>query len=177
MTAHAALRAATRDAHDQLDSHFSGYDLADPGDYGRFLTAHAAAFLPIEEALDRAGAARLVADWPTHRRRDALVADLADLGLTVPAPVAAPAYANDDALLGGLYVLEGSRLGGAVLKRAVGDTLPHRFLSAPQESGRWRRFIATLDQFLYSGASLSRAGDAAKATFACFEQAVTVPRP
>jgi heme oxygenase len=176
LSAHAALKAATRKAHDQLDAHFSGYDLAEPGDYARFLTAHAAAFLPIEDALDRAGAARLLADWPTHRRRDALVADLDEMGLAIPVPVGPPPYADDEALLGGLYVIEGSRLGGAVLTRAVGDGLPRRFLSAPQEKGRWRRFIATLDQFLYPGRSLSRAGDAALATFACFEQAIMVTR-
>ena len=35
------LKAATLAVHDSLDSMFSRFDLADPGDYRRFLEAHA----------------------------------------------------------------------------------------------------------------------------------------
>jgi heme oxygenase len=174
LSAHAALRAATRAAHDQLDAHFSTYDLGDRDNYGRFLTSHAAAFVPIEAALTGAGAGRLVDDWPGHRRSNALLADLADLGLAPPPPVAPPAYDDDDHILGGLYVIEGSRLGGQMLQRLVADDLPRRFLSAPQAKGRWRGLTATLDQRLQSPASLSRSVEAALATFSSFHKAVTV---
>lgn len=174
MTAHAALREATRDAHDRLDAHFSRYDLANPADYRDFLSAHAAAYISVEQALEEAGAERLVDDWPSHRRAGALIADLTDLGREEPEAVAAPSFDDDAAVLGGLYVLEGSRLGGAVLKRTVGDGLPKRFLAAPQASGRWRRFVARLDRSLDTDESQLRAQTAALATFACFEQAAMV---
>lgn len=174
MSAHAALRAATRAAHDQLDAHFSSYDLGNRDDYSRFLTSHAAAFVPIETALTGAGAARLVDDWPGHRRSNALLADLADLGLVPPEPVAPPQFEDDDQILGGLYVIEGSRLGGQVLQRSVAAGLPRRFLAAPQGKGRWRALTATLNQRLQTPSSLSRAADAALATFSSFQRAVTV---
>ena len=45
MTAHEGLRAATRAAHDRLDSMFETFALTDRTDYGQFLVAHAAALI------------------------------------------------------------------------------------------------------------------------------------
>ena len=51
MSAHAALRAATADAHERVDGLFSRFDISDPIGYRRFLTAQAVAYLPGEAAL------------------------------------------------------------------------------------------------------------------------------
>ena len=56
MSARAALKRATADAHERVDLLFSGLKLEDPRDYRRFLVAQAAAHLPVEQALDDAGA-------------------------------------------------------------------------------------------------------------------------
>lgn len=172
MSAHAFLKSATRADHDALDAHFSGLNLADDGDYALFLTAHAAAFLPTEQALAEAGADTL-AEWSELRRSDALKEDLAVLGLATPQPMAAPDYASHAAMLGGAYVLEGSRLGGKLLRRQLRPDQPSNFLSPPK-SLAWRDFIAHLEQMLSSTVDRQVAANAAQATFACFAEAARV---
>jgi heme oxygenase len=162
------LRAATAPAHERLDSLYSRLDLARAADYARFLTGHAAAFLPIEAALVKAGADNLIPGWSDDRRGAALQADLAALGLALPAPHSAPVFASDAAVLGGLYVLEGSRLGGAVLARSVPAGAPNAFLK-PSPASTWRAFTALLDARLASAAALDEAAAAASAVFGVFE--------
>lgn len=162
-----ALRSATAEAHARLDALFSTFDLTNPVDYGRFLQAQAGAFAPMEDALDAAGAALVVPDWPARRRAPALSADLASLGLPHPAPVAAPALRSEAAILGALYVLEGSRLGGALLVRTVPEGLPKTFLT-PGNPAAWRAFVTLLDERLSSRADLDTASAAAAAAFSAF---------
>lgn len=170
MSAHQQLRTATRAAHDRVDALFSSLSLGQRGDYARFLLAQAAAFLPAEGALSDAGAAALIPDWDAMRRAPALRADLEALGLSVPAPVGAIAYSGPAEVLGGAYVLEGSRLGGAMLRRAVGEDLPRQFLDSVQPPGRWRAFVARLDRELYDSASIVAATGSATRTFNLFER-------
>ena len=169
MSAHAQLRAATRDAHDRVDALFASLDLADRDDYAAFLAAQARAYLPLEEALTAAGAANHVEDWDATRRGQLLLSDLTDLGVAKPDPVAPPPLNDDAELIGALYVLEGSRLGGAMLRKSVPDTLPSRFLSARPPSGHWKRVIALLERKLYSSARLEAATAGALRAFALFE--------
>ena len=63
MKARAFLRAQTADAHARVDAAFSRFDLASQEGYADFLAAQAAAFLPVEQALDEAGAEDLIADF------------------------------------------------------------------------------------------------------------------
>lgn len=169
MSAHAQLRAATRDAHDRVDVRFASLDLADRADYAAFLTAQARAYLPLEKALTDAGAAAHVEDWAETRRGALLLADLADLGVDPPETRAPPSFGNDAELIGALYVLEGSRLGGAMLRQSVPDSLPSRFLSARPPGGHWKRIIATLERNLYSDARIEAATNGASRAFALFE--------
>jgi heme oxygenase (biliverdin-IX-beta and delta-forming) len=76
---HKALRAGTAEAHDRVDTAFAAFDLADRESYAAFLQAHAEVLLPLEEALDAAGAEALVPDWPDRKRGALLVEDLAFL--------------------------------------------------------------------------------------------------
>jgi heme oxygenase len=150
---------------------FETFALTDRTDYGQFLVAHAAALIPIEESLERAGASRLFQDWTDRRRSRLLLQDLAGLDLPVPDIDQAPSYASDAEAIGGLYVLEGSRLGAAVLVRRVGDHLPRAFLGAKSGPGDWRRFLAGLEQKLETDVQRSQAERAALATFHCFDKA------
>ncbi|WP_037502581.1 biliverdin-producing heme oxygenase [Sphingomonas jaspsi] len=171
MSARAYLRALTRDAHDRVDALFTDHDLSNPDHYRRFLTVQAAAYLPIEAALDAAGVHRLIDDWAERRRGDLLRADLANLGMDVPEPVLPPRLADDAAIAGAAYVLEGSRLGGALLKRQLLPDVPQQFLNAPAAHGAWAQFVAAVERILYSDVRQESAGKAAIATFACFEEA------
>lgn len=171
MTVRTQLRAATRTAHERVDAAFGIHDLTDRSAYARFLSAQAAALLPLEQSLTRAGAARMIETWDEHRRAPLLIEDLGALGVALPPPVAPTPITDDWELAGALYVLEGSRLGGAMLRRSVPAAFPSAFLSAAQAPGRWTRFAMSLHQLLDSPSRLDAAIATALATFACFEQA------
>lgn len=168
MNARFALKGATTEAHERLDRLYGRFDLTTLAGYGDFLLAHAPAYFAAEAALEAAGLADLAPGWSERRRADALRQDIAGLGLDVPAAAAAPTFANAAQALGGAYVLEGSRLGGAVLIRTVAPGLPTAFLM-PGNPGAWRAFLTLLEKRLSSNLSLADAISAAQAVFALFE--------
>ena len=165
------LRRATSEHHERVDTLFSRFDLSRADDYRQFLRAMATAFIPVEEALDRGGVGALIPDWSSRRRAGLLRKDLADAGAGAIEPLSAPLLAGPAALLGALYVIEGSRLGGAVLKRALPQDAPARFLSAPAEAGAWRQLVCLLDERLGAPEAFARASAAARAVFQLFEMA------
>ncbi|MBT2185967.1 biliverdin-producing heme oxygenase [Sphingobium sp. H33] len=164
----ARLRAATRACHDEVDTLFGRFDLSDRSSYARFLTAHAAALVPVE---DWVGATRLMPDW--RGRKEALWADLAALGRSLPhfEPLDWPRH--EAARWGAFYVLEGSRLGGAMLSRAVPEDLPRAYLSSVHAPGAWRGFLAALDEHAQAGGPDWEAAAIASAgrVFALYAQA------
>lgn len=136
----AELRLATRADHDAVDAAFGALDLADAADHARFLLAHARALTPVERHLSTRP------DLPPWRSRSAsLRADLAALGLAPPPPLPFAPPPHAAAGWGMLYVLEGSRLGNAVLLRAVPPGMPNSFMQARHEPGEWRRLLAAID--------------------------------
>jgi heme oxygenase len=128
--ARAALREATEAAHLRLHQLPAFHALAEgrldrPGYgalLGRLLGFHAAMERRLAEAppLDDFGIA--IAE---RRRSPLLRADLAWLGVPAPAAEAPlPPFPSAAAALGGLYVVEGSTLGGLHLARALDPLLP-----------------------------------------------------
>ena len=169
MSAASELRAGTRSEHDRVDALFGRLDLSSATDYGLFLRAMAAAYLPVEKALEEASIGLLVRDWRVRKRGDLLGRDLAELGLTEIQLLAAPCFGDVPAILGGIYVLEGSRLGGAFLKRSLPVAAPARFLGAPAEPGSWKRLLETIDANLTEAGDILRACEAARSVFRTFE--------
>lgn len=170
-SARTTLRDLTHDNHGIVDGLFSKFDLTQRNGYRLFLTAQAAAFLPAEAQLEAAGVGRIVPDWPERRRGPLLLADLADLGARPDAPVAAPPLPSDAAVLGALYVLEGSRLGGQLLRRNLPDGAPCRFLAAETAPGAWRALTQHIDKALPGEAEQADAVAAARAIFDNFATA------
>ena len=166
--ARAILRAATTSHHQRVDDTFSAYALSDPASYRSFLRAQARAHLPIEHALDAGGIVSIVPDWAARRRNAGLHLDLAELGLEVPLPVGTLALRGDAALLGALYVLEGSRLGGTLLRRSVAPGLPTRFL-AKVDPAAWHALLLLLDTELNTDERLGAAIEAAREVFDLFD--------
>ena len=166
------LREETAADHAAVDAIYSRFDLGDPRGYRAFLEAQYACFAPIEQALAVAGAGDLLADWPARRRARLLAADLADLGAgsLVPGPSSAR-LAGPAAALGAIYVLEGSRFGGALLARRLWTGAPARFLGGGTDPTAWRALLAVMDRHLSSDAALAAAVDAARAVFAAFAAA------
>lgn len=167
-SARSLLRVATAPDHERVDRAFGAFDLADRADYRAFLEAQAYAFLPIEAAIDAADPRHLLPDWPARRRGDRLRMDLAELGIVTPRTGDRPVVEGDADILGTIYVLEGSRLGGAMLARSVPAEVPQRFLDN-SSSKMWRDLIEMLDKHLVTGDQHSLAIDAARRTFAMFE--------
>lgn len=171
LSARLQLREGTRRDHDQVDAAYAGFDLSTTRGYGEFLSAQARAFLPMEAAVERAGAALLFDDWDARRRGDLLRADLAELGLAPADLLEAPAFPSAAAVLGAVYVLEGSRLGGAVLRRAIPPGAPMRFLGGDEHGPRWRALTQLLDERLTGAPDLDAAVAAARSVFQRFHDA------
>lgn len=171
MSARTALRNATAAQHERVDRLFSSFDLGRRDGYRHFLLAQAAAFLPAENALDAAGAGNVIADWPSRRRGELARADLVALETPLPAFATPPELHGTPGILGAIYVLEGSRLGGAVLKRRLPSALPSAFLGAPAPRGSWRKLLETLDECLTESTGIEEAIASAKEVFVMFEAA------
>lgn len=145
------LRAATADLHSAVDARFSGDFESDRESYVGFLTALARVVPALEAGLEAGGVESLLPDWPERRRAAALRNDLDELGATMPEakPVAPPH--GEAELLGMLYVLEGSRLGGKLLlRRALDNPDPAvraatRYLSHGADRDLWPRFLECLE--------------------------------
>jgi len=168
MKARFVLKSATEDFHRELDDRMSSFNLAEATDYRRFLQIHARAVPPIEAALAAGGLGDLIAGWSDGRRADAIQNDLKALGETMPVPSKPPSIDGIGELLGTAYVLEGSRLGGRMLRQQVGESLPTRFLGEEHSVSPWPALIAAMDEHLHSDAQLDEAKHAARRCFALY---------
>jgi heme oxygenase len=167
MSAALALRTRTRVLHDRVDAAFAALSLADEADYRRFLHAHALALPPAEAML--ATATDLPGWLP---RAPLLAADLADLGAGMPAALDFAAPRSAAAAWGVFYVVEGSRLGGAMLARQVGAGLPRRYLAAAHRTGEWKAQREAIDMAdAGTAAWIEQAVAGADACFALYARA------
>jgi heme oxygenase len=176
----AALRNILRDAtaadHARLDARLGALDLCTMAGYRRFLEINAAAVLPLEQSLLAAGVRELLPDWDDRSRTGALLADLARLR-GVPRRLDAPDLPDRFAMLGTLYVLEGSRLGAAYLLSTVrqcGDPSVSRntaFLGHGAGHPFWPEYLTILER--HAGELLDQDDlvDPARRAFDLFAQA------
>jgi len=170
------LRDATAADHRELDARFAGFDLSNHSGYRRFLEASAAALLPLEAALERAGVAGIFDDWAHRSRRAAIIADVGKLGGAIrPLPDVGPFTRHG--LLGALYVLEGSRLGAKFLLRMIARSADPQVSQATaylrHGAGQplWPRFLARLESEPVIPVDESEAVSGARRAFALFAEA------
>jgi heme oxygenase (biliverdin-IX-beta and delta-forming) len=173
------LRDSTAAEHARLDARLGALDLCTIDGYRRFLEINAAALLPLEQSLVLAGVRDVLPDWDDRARSEAILGDLARLGGS-PRPLDAPVLTDRFAVLGTLYVLEGSRLGAAYLLRAV------RQCSDPVISGNtaflghgagrpfWPGFLAMLESHAGDLADEAAIVAPARRAFALFEHAAAL---
>jgi heme oxygenase len=144
------LRDATSADHARLDARLGEFDLHSQVGYRRFLEINAAALLPLEAALVAGGVKRLLPDWDERARTAAIRADLAAMD-GAASPLHQPVLNGRFALLGTLYVLEGSRLGAAYLLKQVRQAADPAIAEATgflaHGAGRklWPSFLAVLE--------------------------------
>jgi heme oxygenase len=159
---HLALRAATREDHAFIDRLLLGFNLNRAEDYTSFLNIHLAAI------------SMLQADWRPRDREDfaqmicCLRADLSTLGHTTVVPfIPFGKSANPFEGLGIAYVLRGSRLGAAILRRSVRAALPTSYLNfVPHLS--WTAFLLELESIAEDSRARDEAARAACGAFKLF---------
>jgi heme oxygenase len=123
------LRQATRDLHHRLDQHPLLAPLVRKGlsiaSYGVALQALYEFNAPTEARIGEFISSNDIPfDYGSRRRIHALVADLSALGLAVPEiRWDGPGINSPGELVGCLYVMEGSALGGRVIFRQIADML------------------------------------------------------
>lgn len=177
-----ALRQGTGPCHKALEDRLPFFDERfDRCAYQRLMTAYYGFHAPLEQAL---GGFLPALDQPRRAKTPALALDLQNLGLTpaqidaLPLCSALPRITDQAQALGVTYVLEGSTLGGQVLKRAMAERLTlgaHNggaFLDVygAQTGSLWRAFLEILEQAPDSPADQARVAQAAIDTFTCFER-------
>lgn len=134
-TFHERLRRETRTAHDVVDHAMSGFDLREPGAYGRFLLRHA-------DALARLRLQMRAEDRPdVEEMARQIKADLRDLGVEHVAAASKPESLDS---FGVAYVLRGSRMGARVLLPRIGPGLPTRYMGFLPALA-WRDFLGALE--------------------------------
>lgn len=140
MTVRGALRAATRDEHTAIDRTMSRFDLTKSDEYRNFLNIHRSALRHLE------------GDWREEDRADFLaMTQCLDDDLTIPGspmptlPMLPRTPLNIGNRLGAAYVIRGSRLGSAILRRRVPSQFPAAYLNfVPTLS--WVQFLQELEQ-------------------------------
>jgi heme oxygenase len=175
------LRKRTRPLHNEIES---GIDLSlalsSRGRYRSLLEGYLGLYRPFERALAKASeAVRSLADWPAHAHVPLLERDILALGATpadlqtIPDAPGLPELNDSSAMLGALYVIEGSQLGGQIIFRDVQAKLQLDaasgaafFAGSGDHTGaHWKRFLAGLEEQVQQPES---AADAAVAMFHYF---------
>lgn len=169
------LRQASAVLHDQLEHAVGAHAPFESREsYGRFLQMQYLFQSELKGLYTDPELNQLFPDLASRCRADAALADLADLGLDVPAAVpGALANPNRATALTWIRVSEGSKLGAAILiKRAeamgLSETFGARHLAEP-EGGRmrgWKAFNAIFDALPFTPSEEADADRAAVDAFA-----------
>lgn len=172
---HSRLREATRAAHHALDHHPVLVPLVRGGlthqGYADALQALHSIYFPLENVLCTAAVAKGF-DYGGRLKHPALEADLKDLGRVPRATFPkVPPPKNAGALIGMLYTLEGSTLGGQVIQRILStgpcSRFPMRFFSGygGNTLAHWQEFL----EFAEMVCPVDEIEDACFAAVAVFE--------
>jgi heme oxygenase len=146
-----------------------------PG-YSRYLQATLLARSSVEVRLAANGVADLYPMWPSRQIRHLVEEDLADLEPTTPCHIREgnSSSMSPGAMLGALYVLEGSALGARVIARRVegigmGPTFGARHLAQQSaEPTAWPTFLELLEATTLTAVEDEDCVREAHATFQCF---------
>jgi heme oxygenase len=159
---HRALRAATRNDHASIDRMLLPFDLKKAEHYRIFLNIHCVAL----EALRKDWREQDCADFEQMLGR--VQADLRALGYAVNEP--APSLCMPMSPFHGLgvaYVIRGSRLGAAILRRGVAIDFPVSYLDfMPALS--WAEFLPQLECIAQDPNGTDEAVCASRSTFKIF---------
>jgi heme oxygenase len=184
----ARLREETADLHAGLERTLPlGCAVLGREEYARVLAAFRGFFATWESEALRHAPASLLPLVRERQRLPLLDADLAQLGEGTPSataldPAQLPDLGDPAQLLGSMYVLEGSRLGGQIIAKRVRDIVPGAraghasgpavaFFTGfgPETGRRWKSFCSVLEAFAITPSDAARMISAARATFLAFD--------
>ncbi|MES2907374.1 MAG: biliverdin-producing heme oxygenase [Pseudomonadota bacterium] len=168
------LRDNTAGSHRQLDARFSLLDLSLLEDYRSFLTASAAALIPLEHLLEASGVADIFPDWPQRSRRASLIKDCENMSAEISTFDLMRAHFSPDEMAGVVYVLEGSRLGAKLLLKQVQHSAAQNYLSHGVSEKLWPSFVDQLEALHVDRDEVARG---AKFAFSVFEKAAILHVP
>ncbi|QIG79071.1 biliverdin-producing heme oxygenase [Stakelama tenebrarum] len=173
------LKAQTHATHDRLDGSIMATGAFETREsYGWFVQVQWALHREVDALYDAQRLCELLPGLEARRRLTAIEADLADLGLTPPPVDASPVFDTDAPIdiptaLGWLYVVEGSNLGAALLRKkaaelGLSDSYGGRHLAPAAEgpAAHWRAFTEALDAIPLHPEDEARAAAGANAAFA-----------
>ena len=173
------LRMATGPSHARLDEAFGSLDLANEADLRRFLGAHAMALSPLFSTFHRFVESELALPCPDFPAM--LAADLATLGQPVSALIALDipqAVVPEEGAAGVCYVIAGSRLGNAVIRRdgyhGRNSGSPSRYMEDDTGLAVWKALVPWFAKQEFSAVEAAAIEGAALAAFTTFETAFTV---
>ncbi|GAB5350138.1 biliverdin-producing heme oxygenase [Alteriqipengyuania sp. 357] len=165
----ARLRAATHEQHQRLDTTLGRLDLADRGDYARFLKVQANARHGVEAWLGRYCPAK----WLPPSQAALLAADLSALGDKAgleDAPGFDLADQGPVAWLGAAWVLAGSSLGNRMMERELSARAPAGWPMAFLRDDAMPAYFKTLRPLLAQADPNPGAERIAAAVFAHFQR-------
>ncbi|MCH5490329.1 biliverdin-producing heme oxygenase [Pseudomonas syringae] len=149
------LSQITHAPHEQLDKAVKAHAPFDTlASYSRFVVAQYLFQKELQPLYSDPTLLTIISDLPARCRAEQARADLADLNMDLPLPVAGAVQKPSSAeALGWLFVSEGSKLGAAFLiKRAqalnLSDSFGARHLGEPAggRAAGWKAFVRTLDE-------------------------------
>ena len=175
------LKRETHATHDRLDqSIMEAASFSSLDGYRRFLRVQRGFHREIDSLYDDPRLAARLPDLTARRRLPLIEADLADLAdpdrrsnRAAVTPMQPLLHADVATALGWLYVVEGSNLGAALLRKeaarlGLSDSCGARHLAPAAEgpAAHWRRFRDGLDSTVLTAAEDARAIAGANAAFA-----------
>jgi heme oxygenase (biliverdin-IX-beta and delta-forming) len=159
---HRRLRSATRGDHALIDRMLLPFDLQRPDDYRTFLLIHLAALITFQADL------RLQDQDDVEQMLRCLKMDLETLGCTTTRPpITRCAAFNPSKALGIAYVVRGSRLGAAFLRRRVGAGFPKAFLDC-MPALTWAKFLVQLEGIAGDAGAIEATAGFARSAFTTF---------
>ncbi|KZN47709.1 hypothetical protein N476_23180 [Pseudoalteromonas luteoviolacea H33] len=147
------LRASTSSVHDQLDKKIMAQSpFESKANYGLFLRYQYYLMNYVTVLYSNPQIAQIIPDLQDRDRCEQLIQDFQDLGMTQPQPLTtlSPLDASLFESLGWLYVIEGSKLGAALLAKETEKLGLHsefgaRFLAGSNRGSNWRQFMQGIE--------------------------------
>ncbi len=176
------LRLGTQELHRTLDDAVSRFDLTSESGYHRFLQMHARVLPPLEHWLSTQPLFLTLPHASRRFRAATLREDLEALPVKghqsddIQFEVQGMSFLNDKTAVPGIsYVLEGSRLGGALLSariRKARPDMPLCFLEHGRGERFWTTFLSWLSNLQMTELEMDSATLAAREVFEAYLRAL-----